>query len=92
MAEEMHARDEVENLTVEQVAAGLREGRMVLVDVREPNETAIESYPEAVDRAALGFRSGRHPGPARAAGGVRLPLGQALGDGLARRPGPRLSL
>jgi len=26
----------------------LREGRMLLVDVREPNETAVESYPEAV--------------------------------------------
>jgi rhodanese-related sulfurtransferase len=38
----------VTNLTPEQVAAGLREGRMLLVDVREPNETAVESYPEAV--------------------------------------------
>ena len=47
MAEEIARADEVENLTVEQVADGLREGRMVLVDVREPNETAIESYPDA---------------------------------------------
>lgn len=39
---------EVENLTVDQVAAGLREGRMLLVDVREPNETALERYPGAV--------------------------------------------
>jgi rhodanese-related sulfurtransferase len=39
---------EVENLTVEQVAAGLREGRMLLVDVREPKETALERYPGAV--------------------------------------------
>jgi rhodanese-related sulfurtransferase len=45
----MSARaSEVENLTVEQVAAGLREGRMLLVDVREPNETALERYPGAV--------------------------------------------
>ena len=47
MADEIARADEVENLTVEQVADGLREGRMVLVDVREPNETAIESYPDA---------------------------------------------
>jgi rhodanese-related sulfurtransferase len=39
---------EVENLTPEQVAAGLRAGRMLLVDVREPNETIAESYPDAV--------------------------------------------
>ena len=39
---------EVENLTPEQVAAGLRAGRMLLVDVREPNETVAESYPDAV--------------------------------------------
>ena len=48
MAGEMPRADEVENLTVEQVAAGLREGRMLLVDVREPNETSVESYPDAV--------------------------------------------
>ena len=39
---------EVENLTPEQVAEGLRAGRMLLVDVREPNETNVESYPDAV--------------------------------------------
>jgi rhodanese-related sulfurtransferase len=48
MADEHPRADEVTNLTPEQVAAGLREGRMLLVDVREPNETAVESYPEAV--------------------------------------------
>ena len=48
MADENPRADEVTNLTPEQVAAGLREGRMLLVDVREPNETAVESYPEAV--------------------------------------------
>jgi len=40
--------NKVENLTAEQVAAGLREGRMLLVDVREPNETGAERYPGAV--------------------------------------------
>jgi rhodanese-related sulfurtransferase len=48
MADDMPRADEVENLTVEEVAAGLRAGRMLLVDVREPNETAVESYPDAV--------------------------------------------
>jgi len=48
MAEEMARADEVENLTPEQVAAGLKAGRVLLVDVREPNETAVEAYPDAV--------------------------------------------
>ena len=47
MAEEMPRADEVQNLTPEQVARGLTEGRMLLVDVREPNETSVESYPDA---------------------------------------------
>lgn len=38
----------VHDLTVEEVARGITEGRMLLVDVREPNETAVESYPDAV--------------------------------------------
>ena len=38
----------VRDLTPQDVARGLTEGRMVLVDVREPNETAIERYPGAV--------------------------------------------
>jgi rhodanese-related sulfurtransferase len=38
----------VTNLSVEEVARGLDEGRMLLVDVREPNEIAIERYPGAV--------------------------------------------
>jgi rhodanese-related sulfurtransferase len=36
------------DLTPEEVARGLTEGRMLLVDVREPNETAVERYPGAV--------------------------------------------
>jgi rhodanese-related sulfurtransferase len=38
----------VRDLTPEEVASGTREGRMLLVDVREPNETVVESYPDAV--------------------------------------------
>jgi rhodanese-related sulfurtransferase len=47
MADEIPRANEVENLTPEQVAHGLTEGRMLLVDVREPNETAVERYPDA---------------------------------------------
>jgi len=45
---DMPRADEVTNLTPEEVAEGLRAGRMLLVDVREPNETALERYPGAV--------------------------------------------
>jgi rhodanese-related sulfurtransferase len=38
---------QVHDLGPEEVARGVREGRMLLVDVREPNETALESYPDA---------------------------------------------
>jgi rhodanese-related sulfurtransferase len=38
----------VRDLTPDDVARGLAEDRMVLVDVREPNETAVERYPGAV--------------------------------------------
>jgi rhodanese-related sulfurtransferase len=48
MAEEMARADEVQNLTPEEVARGITEGHMLLVDVREPNETSVESYPDAV--------------------------------------------
>jgi rhodanese-related sulfurtransferase len=37
----------VRDLSPEDVARGLAEGRMMLVDVREPNETAVERYPGA---------------------------------------------
>jgi len=47
MADEMARANEVENLTPDQVAAGLKAGRMLLVDVREFNETAVERYPDA---------------------------------------------
>ena len=45
---DMPRADEVTNLTPEEVAEGLRAGRMLLVDVREPNETVLERYPGAV--------------------------------------------
>jgi rhodanese-related sulfurtransferase len=39
----------VRDLTPEEVARGVEEGRFLLVDIREPNETAIERFPGAVD-------------------------------------------
>jgi rhodanese-related sulfurtransferase len=38
----------VRDLTPAEVARGLAEGRTLLVDVREPNETAVERFPDAV--------------------------------------------
>jgi rhodanese-related sulfurtransferase len=39
---------QVEDLTPEQVSQGIAEGRYLLVDVREPNEIAVEAYPDGV--------------------------------------------
>jgi rhodanese-related sulfurtransferase len=56
----------VRDLTPEEVARGLEAGRIVLVDVREPNETELERFPGAVlvplsvfDPAAIPEPSGR---------------------------------
>jgi rhodanese-like protein len=38
----------VRDLTPQEVAQGMKDGRVVLVDVREPNETAVERFPGAV--------------------------------------------
>ena len=40
--------DQVHDLTPEDVAQGMAEGRYLLVDVREPNEVVVEAYPDAV--------------------------------------------
>ena len=48
MADDMPRADEVTNLSPEQVAQGIKDGRMLLIDVRELNETGVESYPDAV--------------------------------------------
>jgi rhodanese-related sulfurtransferase len=53
----------VRNLTPEDVARGLTEGRILLVDVREPNETAVERYPGAVEVPLSAFDAGAIPDP-----------------------------
>ncbi len=45
MADQGHR---VHDLTPEEVSKGMEEGRYLLVDVREPNEVAVEAYPGAV--------------------------------------------
>ncbi|HVV78179.1 MAG TPA: rhodanese-like domain-containing protein [Pseudolabrys sp.] len=63
MADESPRAGEVENLTPEVVARGLTEGRVLLVDVRELNETAIESYPDAVVLPLSAFDPAGIPDP-----------------------------
>ncbi len=41
----LFGRGNVRNLTPQEVADGIDSGRMLLVDVREPNETALERIP-----------------------------------------------
>ena len=38
----------VRDLDADEVARGMRQNRFLLVDVREPNETALEGFPGAV--------------------------------------------
>lgn len=45
MADQAHR---VHDLTPAEVFKGMDDGRYLLVDVREPNEVAVESYPGAV--------------------------------------------
>jgi rhodanese-related sulfurtransferase len=63
MADEMARADEVTNLTPAEVAAGLEAGRILLVDVREYNETGVESYPDAVIVPLSAFDPSAIPDP-----------------------------
>src|SRR5690349_22072043 len=58
------AEHKVSNLTPEEVAQGLAQGRVLLVDVREPNETAVERYPGAVIVPLSSFDPAQIPDPA----------------------------
>jgi len=60
---DMARADEVTNLTPQEVEQGLRDGRMLLVDVREPNETAVEAYPDAVIVPLSAFDPAAIPDP-----------------------------
>ena len=53
----------VKNLQPDEVAKGLTEGRMLLVDVREPNEVEAESFPDAVVVPLSQFDAAAIPDP-----------------------------
>ena len=61
MADQNH---QVQDLTPQEVAEGLQEGRLMLVDVREPNETAVERFPDAVIVPLSTFDAAAIPDPA----------------------------
>ncbi|MBV9348261.1 MAG: rhodanese-like domain-containing protein [Pseudolabrys sp.] len=62
---DVHPRaNEVRNLGPEEVAKGIAEGRVLLIDVREPNEVAVESYPDAVVIPLSSFDPAQIPDPA----------------------------
>jgi rhodanese-related sulfurtransferase len=56
-------KPKVRDLTPEEVAKGLTEGRMLLIDVRESNETEIESYPGGVIVPLSSFDPAAIPDP-----------------------------
>jgi rhodanese-related sulfurtransferase len=58
-----HRDPPVEDLTPQDVARGLAEGTMLLVDVRELNETAVERYPDAVIVPLSSFDPSQIPDP-----------------------------
>jgi rhodanese-related sulfurtransferase len=53
----------VHDLSAAEVARGLTQGTMLLVDVREPVETAAERYPDAVILPLSSFDPGNLPDP-----------------------------
>jgi rhodanese-related sulfurtransferase len=57
-------RENVHDLPPEEVARGLAEGTILLVDVREPNETEVERYPEAFYLPTSEFDPAAIPDPA----------------------------
>jgi rhodanese-related sulfurtransferase len=64
IAGETRVVGQVEDLTPQDVAKGVAEGRYLLVDVREPNEVAAEAYPDAVVIPLSGFDPRQIPDPA----------------------------
>ena len=59
----MLGRDSVNDLHPEEVAKGITEGKILLVDVREPSETDLERYPEAVYMPMSEFDPSALPDP-----------------------------
>lgn len=57
------ADHQVHDLMPEDVAKGMAEGRYLLVDVREPNEVAVEAYPGGVVVPLQSFDPAAIPDP-----------------------------
>jgi len=53
----------VHDLTPQEVATGVAQGRYLLVDVREPNEVEVEAYPDAVTVPLSTFDPAAIPDP-----------------------------
>ena len=58
-----HRDPPVHDLTPEDVARGITEGKVLLVDVRELNETELERYPEAAIVPLSSFDPAELPDP-----------------------------
>jgi len=57
------AHPAVKDLSVEEVKAGMDAGKILLVDVREPNELAVERIPGAVEMPLKSFNPAALPDP-----------------------------
>lgn len=55
---------EVQDLTPDDVAQGIKDGKYLLVDVREPNEVEAEAYPDSVVVPLSTFDPAEIPDPA----------------------------
>jgi rhodanese-related sulfurtransferase len=53
----------VDDLTALEVSKGMVEGRYLLVDVREPNEVAVDAYPGAIVISLSSFDPASIPDP-----------------------------
>ncbi|MDB5630451.1 MAG: Rhodanese domain protein, partial [Tardiphaga sp.] len=60
----MSDNDSVTDLTPQEVAQGIADGQYLLIDVREPNEVAVEAYPDATVIPLSGFDPQDIPDPA----------------------------
>ena len=80
----MSGPNEVRDLTPEEVADGLSAGNVMLVDVREPNETQISAFPGRCCRRYRGLILTRCP--IRRGGPSCFPVGQAFVRCVPRKP------
>ena len=55
---------QVTDLTPQEVSQGIADGKYLLIDVREPNEVAVEAYPDATVIPLSGFEPENIPDPA----------------------------